>query len=277
MDTTQQSNAELVDLHVHVFPPRMFTAVWDYFEQRSWAVHRQQAEQVVRTLADHGVGRAVALSYPHKPGVARPLNRFMERLGQRVPLLLPFASVHVEDAELRQDVDHVLASPHLHGFKFQPLVQRFDLNDPRLDYLYQGCLEQDFPLLIHAGTAPLDNQFVGHEHFARLMRRFEGLRVCVAHMGGYEYDAFLALLEQHPRMYLDSTMINTPTDLFDTAWRGDADLLRRHADRVCFGSDWPNVPYAYQDALDSLARFPFEPEQLPGIMGSNALRFLGMS
>ena len=267
----------MVDLHAHVFPERMFSAVWRYFEQRGWGVHRQQAAGVARTLADHGVQRAVALSYPHKVGVAGPLNAFMASLGEQLELFLPFASVHVDDEDLRQCVDHALASPHLHGFKFQPLVQRFDINHPRLDYLYQACLEADFPLLMHLGTAPVANQFVGHAHFARLMQRFEGLRVCVAHMGAFEYDAFAGMLEHHPRLYLDTTMINTRTDLFDTTWRGDPERLRRHADRVCFGSDWPNVPYEYAEALRSVARFPLGPDEVAGVLGANALRFLKLA
>ena len=263
-----------VDLHAHVFPERMFRAVWQYFEQLGWGVHRQQAARVAQTLADHGVERAVALSYPHRAGVAGPLNAFMADLGQQFEVFLPFASVHVDDEDLRECVDATLASPDLHGFKFQPLVQQFDINHPRLDYLYEACLEADFPLLMHVGTAPVANPFVGHEHFARLMRRFEGLRVCVAHMGAFEFDAFARMLEHHPRMYLDSTMINTRTDLFDTTWRGDAELLRRNSHRVCFGSDWPNVPYDYAEALASLDRFPFAPGSEAGVQGGNALRFL---
>ena len=265
----------MIDLHTHVFPERMFQAVWGYFEQHDWGVHRQQADHIVRTLRAHGVQRAVALSYPHKVGVAGPLNDFMVSLGQHHGFYIPFASVHVEDHDLRACVDRALASPQLHGFKFQPLVQRFDINHPRLDYLYEACLEADFPLLMHVGTAPLANEFVGYQHFARLMRRFPQLRVCVAHMGAFEFDAFLALLDRHPRLYLDTTMINTRTELFDTSWRGDEQLLARHAHRVCFGSDWPNVPYDYAEALASVARFPVAPTAQEAIMGANALRFLG--
>ena len=273
----KDKQSHIVDLHTHVFPERMFHAVWRFFEQNDWGVHQQQAARVARTLSDHGVGRAVALSYPHKAGVAASLNHFMASLGERFEIFLPFASVHVDDDDLHQYVDRALASPQLYGFKFQPLVQQFDINHPRLDYLYEACLEADFPLLMHVGTAPVANQFVGHEHFARLMGRYPGLRVCVAHMGAFQFDAFLGMLDHHPGMVLDSAMINTRTDLFDTTWRGDDQLLARHADRVCFGSDWPNVPYSYQEALDSVSRFPWAPGSEAGVLGENALRFLKLT
>lgn len=265
----------VVDLHVHLFPPRMFEAVWRYFEQRDWAVHHEQVEAVARTLKAHGVELACALSYPHKPGVARPLNQFMEQVGARWPLFRPFGSVHVDDESLEQDVEHVIGSPHLQGFKFQPLVQRFDVNDPRLDGLYRRCVESGTPVIAHLGNAPVANEFVGFDHFERLMGRFPELKICVAHMGGFEFDRFLAALDDFPDLWLDTTMINVRTDLFDARWRGDSERLARHADRICFGSDWPNVPYEYAEALASLSRFPLSDSALDGLRGANALRFLG--
>lgn len=265
---------EIWDLHLHVFPSRMFEAVWRFFEGYDWAVHHEYAADIARTLTAHGVSRATALSYPHKPGVARSLNRFGEELAQEFPVFLPFGSVHVEDPDLRSVVDEAIASPFLRGFKFQPLVQEFDVNDPRLDYLWGACQEARFPLLMHIGTAPYANAFVGIEHFDGLMARFPGLRVCVAHMGAYETEAYLDRLDRVEDLWLDTAMINVRTDLFDTTWRGDAAALVRHADRICFGSDWPNVPYPYAEALDSIGRFPLPSEALPGLLGDNARRFL---
>jgi uncharacterized protein len=263
-----------VDLHVHLFPPGMFEAVWRFFEGHGWQVHHEHVADVDRTLAAHGIEHAVALSYPHQHGVAGDLNRFGEEVAVAFPRFWPFASVHVEDADLRSQVDGAIRSPRLHGFKFQPLVQAFDVNDPRLDYLYAACVEASFPLILHLGTAPYANAFVGLPHLDRLMERFPTLRVCVAHMGAFEVDGFLARLDRYPNLHLDTTMINVTTDLFDTTWRGDPARLERHAHRICFGSDWPNVPYPYQEALDSLPRFPLPAEALPGLRGANALRFL---
>ena len=252
----------------------MFEAVWQFLEERSWPVHRQHIADIAATLAAHGVERAVALNYPHKPGVARSLNHFGMDLAVEHPVFLPFASVHVEDVDLREVTDEAIASPHLYGFKFQPLVQAFDVNDPRLDYVYQACLEADFPLLMHLGTAPHANHLVGLTYFDRLMKRYPALRVCVAHMGAFEADGFLERLDRYPAMMLDTAMINVETDLFNARWKGDEAQLLRHADRVCYGSDWPNVPYPYQEALDSIERFPFPATAYPAIYAGNARRFL---
>ena len=252
----------------------MFEAIWSFFEGGGWGVHREQVDAIADTLRRHGVDLATGLSYPHKRDMARSLNRFMADVVKAHPLFRPFGSVFVEDEDFRECVDDVFASPHLFGFKFQPLVQRFDINHPKLDYLYARCQEADFPILMHAGRAPMVNEFVGLKHFVKLIARFPDLRICVAHMGAPEYDGFLRLCDDHPRLFLDTTMINTHTDLFDNRWVGDADLLARHADRICFGSDWPNVPYSYAEAIHSVSRFPLVEQARAGVMGENALRFL---
>jgi predicted TIM-barrel fold metal-dependent hydrolase len=266
----------IVDLHVHLFPQRLAEAIWKYFETRSWPVHHEHLDQVVATLASHGVEIACALAYPHRRGVARQLNQFMESVAQRYPMFRPFGSVHVEDPDIDTDVEHVIGSTYLHGFKFQPLVQCFDINDPRLDHLYARCSESGTPLIMHVGNAPYANPFVGFSHFSRLMGRFPDLRVCVSHMGAFEYDEFLRLLDDYPGVYLDTTMINVKTHLFDTVWRGDPERLLRHRDRVCFGSDWPHVPYPYGEALASVARFPLPEDARDLLLRDNARRFLGL-
>ncbi|PIW02423.1 MAG: hypothetical protein COW42_01805 [Deltaproteobacteria bacterium CG17_big_fil_post_rev_8_21_14_2_50_63_7] len=268
---------KIFDLHTHLFPARMFLAIWEYFETRNWSVHREQVDEVTATLQRHGVQGAVALSYAHKAGVAHSLNTFMAELRARHDWLYPFASVHVEDADFNEEIDRVLGSEHLFGFKFQPLVQRFDINDRRLDPLCEQCQERQFPVLIHIGSGPVANRFVGPDHFRRLMDRFPALRVCVPHMGVPECSDFLVMLDDYPEMFLDTTMVNTHCELFDTAWRGDVEALKRHSKRICFGSDWPNVPYPYQEAVDSVLRFGFEEADLEDIYWNNARRFVGLA
>ncbi len=270
----ETKNAGLIDLHVHVFPERMFEAVWKQFDSFGWGFHREYADQIRQTLTAHGVTRAVAMSYPHKVGVGKPLNRFMETLGQPGTMFLPFASAYPDDDDFRETVDHALDSPHLHGFKFQPLVQRFDVNDPRLDYLYENCLERAFPITMHIGSGPVANEFVGIDHFRKLMRRFERLRVCVPHMGWTEFDEFLLLMDDHPNMFLDTAVINIIDQRIDTTYTVERERLMRHVDRICFGSDWPLIHYEYQTALDSVQRFGFTPEAYQQVMHDNAVRFL---
>ncbi|MBU2552734.1 MAG: hypothetical protein KKB20_30255, partial [Proteobacteria bacterium] len=102
MSHNSSVSPQWVDMHVHLYPEPMARAVWKWFQGQGWGCHAQYVQDVRQTLAAHGVGRAVALSYPHKTGVAAELNRFMAGLGRADPMWLPFASVYPDDPDFKE-------------------------------------------------------------------------------------------------------------------------------------------------------------------------------
>ena len=69
-------------------------------------------------------------------------------------------------------------------------------------------------------------------------------------MGAFESDAFLALLDEHPNLRVDTTMALAPAAARyvggDPATITDAALIRWQ-DRILFGSDFPLIPYDYDE------------------------------
>ena len=73
----------VIDAHVHLFPPRMFEAIWRWFDANAWPVrHKLEAPAVIRFLLDRGVERIVALHYAHKPRIALAMNPSVARPNQ---------------------------------------------------------------------------------------------------------------------------------------------------------------------------------------------------
>ncbi|MDP2702066.1 MAG: amidohydrolase family protein, partial [Candidatus Rokubacteria bacterium] len=138
-------------------------------------------------------------------------------------------------------------------------VQRFFPDDPRVLPVYERLLALDRLLLIHVGSAPWPNAFDGFPRFARVMDMFPRLKVVVAHMGSFETRQFMQLMERCPNLYLDTTMAFAPvrhehrridTRLNHISVTND-DLLRWQ-DRIVFGSDFPNLPYPYEEEREAL-------------------------
>ena len=42
----------IIDLHVHVFPARMFRAAWGKYKSRGWGFHKEYADQIKKTLTN---------------------------------------------------------------------------------------------------------------------------------------------------------------------------------------------------------------------------------
>ena len=73
------------------------------------------------------------------------------------------------------------------------------------------------------------------------------LKLCVPHLGADEFDAYARLLERYDNLWLDTTM--AVAGYFPMAL--PARLLHVRPERILYGTDFPNIPYAWDRELDS--------------------------
>lgn len=268
-----------IDVHVHLHPERLADAIRDHFVRQRWVpAHSFAPGKVAETLVERGVVHFCCFTYAHRPGMSRDLNRWLATTAARLPGAVPLGTVHAADPDLEDVVAEAVEALGLRGFKFHLSVQRFGVDDPRLDPVWARAEAEGLLLMLHAGTLPYRDAWTGVARFRRVMARFPRLRACVAHLGCHEHEAFLALTETYPNLYLDTTMALSaaarPWVGGDPALITDATLLR-YQDRILFGSDFPLLPYDY----DEERRWAWErdlPEAVRRkIFHDNALAFLG--
>ncbi|GAB4310041.1 MAG: amidohydrolase family protein [Promethearchaeota archaeon] len=238
-----------VDAHAHVFPPRLFEAIWDYFDRHYWRVkYRLNASQVADFYDAAGFAGFTTFNYAHKPGISAKMNQFTHDFCRKHPSAIPFGTVHPGDPDPAGVAEEALSSYGFVGLKFQLLVTDFPAHDPRLFPVYDVVRREDAVLAFHAGTGPLPNRHVGVRHFRKFLERYPDLRVQVAHLGCYEYSEFFALLDKYHDLYLDSAMILVDHDLFPSGFDLGIEALLDHQDRLLFGSDFPNLPYSFEES-----------------------------
>jgi predicted TIM-barrel fold metal-dependent hydrolase len=214
---------------------------------------------------------------PTSPECRAALNRWLSAQAARLPEAIALGTLHPDDPDLDDVAREATGDLGLRGFKFHHSVQRFHVDDERLFGVYERAEAEGHVFILHVGTMPYRDPFTGVERFSRVMARFPRLRVCVAHMGAFQSAEFLALLPRYPELYVDTTMAMTahatPYTGADPRAVSDADLVR-HQDRVLFGSDFPLIPYDY----DEERRWAWERGLDDAVRGKifhdNALRFL---
>ena len=270
-----------IDVHVHLHPPRLARAIQDVFEREGWRpVHGWEPAQVADTLASYDVERFCCFSYAHKPGIARSLNAWIAGTVQRLPGAIGVGTVHAADPDLLDIADEAMGGLGLAGFKFHLSVQRFHADDPRLFPLYERVMARDRFLIMHAGTMPYRDPFTGVDRFRAVMARYPSLRVIVAHLGAFDTEAFLSLTETYPNLYLDTTMALSPRA---TPYLGldpstiATELLLRYQDRIMIGSDFPLIPYPYEEERRFLETRALPATTARSILYDNATRFLGLT
>jgi predicted TIM-barrel fold metal-dependent hydrolase len=137
-----------------------------------------------------------------------------------------------------------------------------------------GLLEDaGSPVVVHAGSGPVGNDFTGPGSTERLLRRFPRLALLIAHMGAPECAEFLDLAERFGRVHLDTTMVFT--DFFPAYPDELVPRLRDLGDKVLLGSDFPTIPYPYAHQLEGLARLDLGDDWLRAVCWDNGLRLFG--
>ncbi len=244
----------LVDFHVHLFPDRMFDAVWDFFSDvYKWdVIYKKYAPECIRYLVVNNVTKIVYSNYAHRPGIAEGLNEWNLELLDRYPGLYCFAAYHPGDDDALAMAERVLEHPRVLGFKLHLLVQRFHPHDGRLFPLYDLVRERGRRILFHVGTGPVGNEFVGLNHFRKLLGRRPDLPANVAHMGAYEYRGFMDLLDDHPGIYLDTAFSFFKEFQGKGGYDLGPELLERYKYRILYGSDFPNLILPRESELETL-------------------------
>lgn len=275
-----------IDIHTHLHPERLGRAIRRWFAERStWKLeYPSEPEEIAAFLAGYGVERFVYFSYAHKGGIARSINAWLHEVRPRVPAGIPLGTVHPDDPDMMEVAEEALVRYGFPGFKIHINVQRFFPDDPRVLPLYERLLALDRFLLIHVGSAPWPNEFDGFPRFERVMDMFRKLKVVVAHMGSFETRQFMGLMERCPNLYLDTTMAFAPIHhehrKIDTRVNRisvtNYDLVRWQ-DRIVFGSDFPILPYPYEEEREALWLRDLPLPVYHKIFRDNAAALLGLA
>ena len=264
------------DAHVHLFPERVFDAIWRWFGQHAWPIrYRLYSEDVVRFLTERGVQRFTALVYAHRPGMAGALNQFVHELGRAHSQVVPLGTVLPGEPDAEAVVRDALGRLKLRGLKLHCHVQRMAPDAPALDVVYRVAEELERPVVIHAGREPnskaygLDTrELCGAPMVERVLQRFPRLKLVVPHLGADEFEAYEALMGQFENLYLDTTMM--VAGYFPIA--PPESMLRKFGDRLLYGTDFPNIPYAWDRELRLLQGSAVPQEARDALFWGNAER-----
>ncbi len=268
--------SRIIDFHVHLFPDRMFDAIWDFFSKGyKWdVIYRMYYRECVTYLREQGVEKIVYSNYAHREGIAEALNEWNLKILDENPDLYCFAAYHPGDDNALAMADRVLAHPRVLGFKLQLLVQRFYPHDSRLFPMYEMVMERGKRILFHVGTGPVGNEFVGLAEFSRLLAHYPEIPANVAHMGALEYRGFMDLLEDHPALYFDTAF----AFFREFQGRGGFDLgneaLEKYKGRILYGSDFPNLIMPRESEIGTLSEYGLSPEFYDRVFYRNALNLI---
>jgi len=270
----------VVDAHVHIFPGTLFSAIWAWFDKNAWPIrYRLTTSQVFEHLLHCGVSHVIALQYAHKPGISRMLNQYMIKKCREFPgHVTGLASIYPGETGAEEALKEAFDGG-LKGVKLHAHVQCFDMNGEEMDVLYDVCQSAQKPLVMHVGREPKSKaylcdpyQICNAEKLERVLRAYPKLRICVPHLGFDEISAYRKLIEKYDTLWLDTTMMLAEYFPLEDPIRLDGFRV----DRIMYGSDFPNIPYAWDRELRWLKASGLPWESLEWVLKKSAAAFFGL-
>lgn len=205
--------------------------------------------------------------------------------------LIGFASIHPDRYRPDLKVEYAITKLGLRGVKLYP-HSGFYANDPRLDRVYDKCIQLGVPVVIHTGIKSRRWQWIKYNnpiYVDDVATNFPDLNIIICH-GGFPWcNEFLTVAYSNPNIWVDITFIDyiertfEQTGLTENMMRSFVNLVG--TDRILWGTEGPemclhlygqhDITY-YRKSQDFLVnRFDFLTDQdKRNILGGNAVRLL---
>ncbi len=264
-----------IDVHTHVWPDRIADAVSENMQaDLGFApIAANTVSGIKAHMSASGVDKSVVLGVAARADQVRRANDWLISIAD--DMLVPFGAVHPDLQDKGGEIRH-LRDNGVRGIKMHPVINGFYPDDPQWFPVYEE-LGDDMTLAIHAGRLPHQGAdaplYAAPERIMNIVRQFPRLKVIALHLGGfYMLDEAERHLMGHENVLVDTTWPPSIREL--TAETLTAIIGRHGAHKVCFGTDYPLVDMASES--DYLASLPLTSEQVEGILGENARRFIGL-
>ncbi|MCD4742179.1 MAG: amidohydrolase [Desulfobacteraceae bacterium] len=280
MGSIPKSMPCVIDAHVHLFPEEIFNAVWKWFDKYGWPVrYKLTSIELLEFLLNRGISHIIGLQYAHKPGIANELNLFMAELCQKFPQQLTgMATVFPGEEDSKAVLENAFKLG-LKGIKLHSHVQCFDMNSKDMMVIYETCSSHGKPIVMHVGREPKSPVYkcdpyllCSADKLEEVIKNFPALKVCVPHLGVDEFSAYQKLIEKYDNLWLDTTM--ALADYLPNLT--PPPLIEMRADRIMYGSDFPNIPYAWDREIKLIHKMDLPEKLLKRIMGKNAVEFFSI-
>ena len=290
----------LIDAHMHIVESKekgrvrkQTYEIWEYGEKSDvkFSKYDGVVEDALDAMDKAGFSKAVVVnlfgsgspSYERGPGLAEELKAF-NRWGCDTAAphdsLIAYinADPHIlSGEEMSAHIRDMVESHGARGVKLHPVLQRFEMGDPRMTPTYLTCQELGIPVLSHSGPEREGKPFGTPRAYASVLENFPDLTMVMAHLGGGAWTEALEIAQAYPHAYFDCCEImewlggpNAPT--YEQLGKLIKDI---GPERVVMGSDFPW--YDLDRSVEIVMGLPgLAREEREGMLGANAIRIMGL-
>lgn len=244
----------IIDFHTHMFPDFLAESTISLLSKNAGIKPYTDGtlNDTIKKMDDAGIDIIVVCNIATNPKQMHNVNSFAIEQNKN-ERLVAFGSIH-PDSDYISELDR-LSENGIKGIKLHPEYQNFYIDDKKMQKVYEDILKRGFVLIFHAGVDyGFDAPFhATPERTNNVLKMFEGEKVVLAHMGGFDMweDNMKYLIGKD--IYIDTSCAHAFTDKNTILG-----ILNAHKkDKILFATDTPwndmksEIKATYDLGLDS--------------------------
>lgn len=259
----------IIDFHAHIYPAKIADKASQSIGKFYDAPMRFNgtSESLIASGSKIDVTKYVVHSAATSAHQVEIINNFIIQECSNHNQFIGYGTMHVDYENFSSELERIKTAG-LKGIKLHTDFQKFQLDTPAMDSIYEKLIELDMPVLVHAGDCRFD--FSGPKRIRNLIDKFPKLTLIAAHFGGYTEwdDAENYLAGQNVWMDTSSTIWKLPLEQCNR-------ILKKHgAEKFLWGSDFPM--WNHKDELAKFNQLDLTDSEKEMILYKNAERLLGI-
>lgn len=267
---------QIWDAHTHFFPEKLFNAIFAFFKSGygvSFPHLKNTPEELISILNKAGTTRAFLLVYAHKPGISSDLNTWLHNFCHTYPMFEPLGCAHPHDPDLQQVLEQALDGYGFIGLKMHYLIKKMRADNPDFDPIYKALDKRGKLLVTHVTNAPLPEKWLGLDTIRDVLEKYPHMLVQIAHLGHYELDNVVRLMEEYQQLYLDTAWA-LGNEIMPANLTTVRDIILSFPERILYGTDFPITPENPDRSLQKIKDLNLPANVLQAILWDNATQLL---
>ena len=256
----------IIDAHCHIYPDKI--AEKAAAGTGTFYDIPPSMDGKIDTLLEHGeragIERFIVQSVATTPKQVSSINKFIaEAVANGNGKFIGLGTIHPDSDDIGADIDEIFELG-LKGIKVHPDIQRFAIDDPRMDIVYERC-QGRIPILVHTGDYRYD--FSNPNRVIPVLEKYPDLTFIGAHFGGWSiWEEATERLSGYKNFLVDCS-----SSLYAMTPEKARELIFAYGvDRVLFGTDYPL--WTPEEEIERFMRIELSDEERQDILYNNAIK-----
>lgn len=254
----------IIDAHCHIYPDKI--AEKAAAGTGTFYDIPPMMDGKISTLLEHGTNAGIehfiVQSVATTPKQVSSINHFIaEAVANGNGRFTGLGTIHPDSDNIDADIDEILALG-LKGIKVHPDIQRFAIDDSRMDRVYERC-QGKLPILMHTGDYRYD--FSNPNRVIPVLEKYPDLTVIGAHFGGWSvWEEATDKLSKYKNFFVDCS-----SSLYAMSLGKAKELILSYgSERVLFGTDYPL--WAPEIEMERFMKIELSEDEREDILYNNA-------